>query len=57
VGRSENVRLTVKAVVRYSDIRRAGFEFERLDVASAIEIASLIGKYYQTDAVFAWNTH
>ncbi len=53
VDRSENIRLTVKAVVRYADIRRAGFAFDGLDIASAIEIGSLIGKYYQTDAVLA----
>jgi c-di-GMP-binding flagellar brake protein YcgR len=51
VDRSENMRLTVKVVVRYADIRRAGFEFEGMDINSAIEIGILIGKYYQTDAV------
>ncbi len=53
VDRSENIRLVVKVVVRYADIRRAGFEFEGLDVDSAIEIGIMIGKYYQTDAVLA----
>ncbi len=53
VDRSENIRLTVKVVTRYADIRRAGFEFEGLDIESAIEIGIMIGKYYQTDAVLA----
>jgi hypothetical protein len=51
VDRSENIRLLVKVVVRYADIRRAGFEFEGLDINSAIEIGILIGKYYQTDSI------
>jgi len=51
VDRAENIKLTVKAVCRYGDIRRAGFEFEGLDIDSAVEIGILIGKYYQTDAV------
>jgi len=53
VDRSENIRLTVKVIKRYADIRRAGFEFEGLDIESAIEIGIMIGKYYQTDAVLA----
>lgn len=53
VDRSENIRLTVKVIVRFADIRRAGFEFEGLDVNSAIDIGIMIGKYYQTDAVLA----
>ena len=36
LDRSENIRLTVKVVTRYADIRRAGFEFEGLDIESAI---------------------
>src|SRR5215831_11987734 len=51
VDRSENIRLTVKAIVRYADTRRAGFEFDGLDINSAIDIGIMIGKYYQTDAV------
>jgi len=51
VDRSENIRLTVKVVVRYADIRRAGFEFDGLDISSALEIGIMIGKYYPTDAV------
>jgi hypothetical protein len=53
VDRSENIRLTVKVVVRYADIRRAGFEFDGLDIDSAMEVGIMIGKYYQTDAVLA----
>jgi hypothetical protein len=53
VDRSERVHLPVKVVVRYADIRRAGFEFEGLDLNSAVEIGTLIGKYYQTDTVLA----
>jgi len=53
VDRSENIKLTVKAIVRYADIRRAGFEFDGLDINSAIDIGIMIGKYYQTDAVLA----
>ncbi|HTD21318.1 MAG TPA: PilZ domain-containing protein [Terriglobales bacterium] len=53
VDRSENIRLTVKVVVRYADIRRAGFEFDGLDISSALEIGIMIGKYYPTDAVLA----
>ena len=53
VDRSENIRLAVKVIVRFADIRRAGFEFEGLDVNSAIDIGIMIGKYYQTDAVLA----
>jgi len=53
VDRSENMKLSVKAICRYSDGRRAGFEFDNLDVDSAVEIGILIGKYYQTDAVMA----
>jgi PilZ domain len=51
VDRSENIKLQVKAIVRYSDLRRVGFEFEDLSVESAVEIGILIGKYYQTDSV------
>jgi hypothetical protein len=51
--RSENIKLAVKGVCRYADNRRAGFEFEGLDVDSAVEVGILIGKYYQTDAVIA----
>lgn len=53
IDRSENIKLAVKAVCRYGDIRRAGFEFNNLDVDSAVELGILIGKYYQTDAVIA----
>jgi|SRR5579859_1342421 len=53
VDRSENIRLAVKVVVRHADIRRAGFEFDGLDIESAVEIGALIGKYYPTDAVLA----
>src|SRR5262249_4961305 len=53
VDRSENIKLAVKALCRYGDLRRAGFEFEGLDVDSAVEVGILIGKYYQTDAVIA----
>lgn len=53
VDRSENIKLNVKGVCRYADIRRVGFEFEGLDIDSAVEIGILIGKYYQTDAVIA----
>jgi hypothetical protein len=49
--RSENIRLEVKAICRYADMRRAGFEFDGLDVHSAVDVGILIGKYYQTDAV------
>jgi len=51
VDRSENIRLLVKAVVRYADMRRAGFEFEGLDIKSAVEVGIMIGKYYPNDAV------
>jgi PilZ domain-containing protein len=51
VDRSENIKLLLKTICRYGDMRRAGFEFEGLDVDSAVEIGILIGKYYQTDAV------
>jgi hypothetical protein len=51
VDRSENIKLNVKAIVRYSDMRRVGFEFDDLSVDSAVEIGILIGKYYQTDSV------
>jgi|SRR6266850_2491812 hypothetical protein len=51
IDRSENIKLQVKALVRYSDMRRVGFEFEDLSVDSAVEIGILIGKYYQTDSV------
>jgi hypothetical protein len=53
VDRSEHLRLPVKVIVRYADMRRAGFEFEELDMNSAIEIGTLIGKYYQTDTFLA----
>ena len=53
VDRSENIKLAVKVVCRYADNRRAGFEFDSLDVDSAVEVGILIGKYYQTDAVIA----
>jgi hypothetical protein len=51
VDRSENIKLNVKAIVRYADMRRVGFEFDELTVDSAVEIGILIGKYYQTDSV------
>jgi hypothetical protein len=51
VDRSENIKLNVKAIVRYCDMRRVGFEFDDLSVDSAVEIGILIGKYYQTDSV------
>jgi hypothetical protein len=50
---SENIKLAVKGICRYADIRRAGFEFANLDVDSAVEVGILIGKFYQTDAVIA----
>jgi hypothetical protein len=53
VDKSENIRLPIKVIVRYADIRRVGFEFDGLDIESAVEIGILIGKYYQTDAVIA----
>ena len=53
IDRSENMKLNIKAICRYADIRRAGFEFDGLDVDSAVEIGILIGKYYQTDAIMA----
>jgi len=53
VDRSENMKLPVKVVVRYADMRRVGFQFDGLDIDSAVEIGILIGKYYQTDAVIA----
>jgi hypothetical protein len=53
VDRAENIKLNVKATCRYGDLRRAGFEFDGLDIDSAVEIGILIGKYYQTDAVIA----
>ena len=53
VDRSENIRLTVKVITRYADIRRAGFEFDGLDIDAAMEVGIMIGKYYQTDAVLA----
>jgi hypothetical protein len=49
--RSENIKLEVKTICRYADMRRAGFEFDGLDVHSAVDVCILIGKYYQTDAV------
>ena len=51
VDRSEHIRLPVKVVVRYADVRRAGFEFEGLDIKSAMEIGILIGKFYPSDTV------
>jgi PilZ domain-containing protein len=51
VDRSENINLQVKAVVRYADMRRVGFEFDNLSVDSAVDIGILIGKYYQNDSV------
>jgi hypothetical protein len=51
VDRSENISLQVKAVVRYADMRRVGFEFDGLSVDSAVDIGILIGKYYQNDSV------
>lgn len=51
VDRGENIRLPVKVVVRYADIRHTGFAFDGLDIASASQIGTLIGKYYQTDTV------
>ena len=53
VDRSENLKLDIKAVCRYGDMRRAGFEFDGLNVDRAVEIGILIGKYYQTDDVTA----
>jgi hypothetical protein len=53
VDKSENMKLTIKGICRYADVRRAGFEFDGLDVDSAVEIGILIGKYYQTDAIMA----
>ena len=53
VDRSENMKLNIKAVCRYGDMRRAGFEFDGLNVDLAVEIGILIGKYYQTDDVIA----
>ena len=53
VDGSENIKLNVKTIVRYADMRRVGMEFEDLDVDTAVEIGILIGKYYQTDTVGA----
>jgi hypothetical protein len=53
VDRSENIRRAVKVVVRYAEVQRVGFEFEKLDIDTAIEVGVLIGKYYQSDAVIA----
>ena len=53
VDRSENMKLAVKVIVRYADMRRVGFQFDGLDIDTAVEIGILIGKYYQTDVVIA----
>ena len=53
LDRSENIKVAIKALVLYSDMRRTGLQFEDLNVDSAVDIGILIGKYYQNESVIA----
>jgi hypothetical protein len=46
VDETEGIRRKVQLVVRYTDPRHVGCEFEDLDADTAVEIGILIGKYY-----------
>jgi hypothetical protein len=46
VDESEGIKRKVDLVVRYTDDRHVGCEFERLNVDAAVELGILIGKYY-----------
>ena len=49
IDESEKIKVKLKCIVRYGDMRRVGFEFEDLDANSAVEIGILIGKYYHRE--------
>jgi hypothetical protein len=46
----ENLKVQVKARVRYANPRAAGFEFVDLDADTAIEVGIIIGKYYESQS-------
>jgi hypothetical protein len=46
VDDTEAIKRKVDLVVRYTDDRHIGCEFEDLDVDAAVELGILIGKYY-----------
>ncbi|SRR5260370_42468389 len=43
----EDLKVHIKARVRYSDPRGIGFEFVDLDADTAIEVGMIMGKYYE----------
>ena len=43
----EDIRLAIKARLRYFDQRFAGFEFVELDADAAVDLGIIIGKYYE----------
>ena len=51
VDESEHIRVLVRCIVRYGDMRRVGLEFEGLDANTAIDIGILMGKYYHRETI------